>query len=80
MTRAPLTQQQVLGKAVRALGGTWDTQRAVTTLRDAGYRYADQRAAEKRARALLGFLAHEGFIVRVDPRRETYRVAERCPS
>ncbi|MGW7128852.1 hypothetical protein ACWGIA_11030 [Streptomyces bobili] len=65
MTRAQLTQWQVLFKAVRALGGTWDTQRTVTALRDA---------------ALLHFLAQEGLIVRIDPSRATYRVAKRRPS
>ncbi|MDK0525022.1 hypothetical protein [Streptomyces sp. ML-6] len=66
---------QVLEKPIRALGGTWNTQRAVTALRDAGHGTGDQRQQEKRTRQALRDLADAGVIVKTEPRRATYRLA-----
>ncbi|MFD8567967.1 hypothetical protein [Streptomyces sp. NPDC059639] len=71
-----LTHQEVLAKAVRALGGTWDTRRAVTTLHDAGRGDGDRRQQEKRARQALRDVAATGLIVKTDPDSATYRAAE----
>jgi hypothetical protein len=67
------THYEILEKSVRALGGTWDTQRAVTALRDGGYVAVDQRAAEKEARRILRELAANGLLVKTDPDRAIYR-------
>ncbi|MFD8002217.1 hypothetical protein [Streptomyces mirabilis] len=75
MTDVPQTHEDVVAKAVEALGGVWDTQRAVTTLRDSGHEPADQRAAEKEARRVLRRLASEGALVKIDPVRAIYRSA-----
>jgi hypothetical protein len=56
---------EILARAVRALDGPWDTQRAVTVLRDAGVTAADDRAASKQARAALRRLRDAGLLVRV---------------
>lgn len=74
MTAGP-THYQILEKSVRALGGGWDTQRAVTVLRDSGYEAADRRAAEKEARRVLRALAANGLLVKTDPGRAIYRLA-----
>lgn len=76
MTASAPSQPETLSRAIRALGGTWDTQRAVTALRDRGHVFADQRAAEKRARQILRDLADLGLIVKTDPDRAVYRTAE----
>ncbi|WP_405785239.1 hypothetical protein OG512_48170 [Streptomyces sp. NBC_01378] len=62
------THQQHLEKSIRALGGIWDTTRAVTTLRAAGHEVAD-----KRARQVLRDIAATGLIVKADPGRAIYR-------
>jgi hypothetical protein len=71
------TQQQIVAQAVRALGGVWDPRRAVTVLRDHGYAWEDQRAAEKRVRQILRYLCAQGIVVKADPRRAVYRSAGR---
>lgn len=71
-----MTQRQALEQSIRALGGTWDTWRAVTALRDAGYSEGDRRQQEKRARQVLRDIAETGLIVKTDPDSATYRVAE----
>ncbi|WP_406431921.1 hypothetical protein [Streptomyces sp. NBC_01589] len=75
MVDTQLTHQQALGKVVRALGGTWDAQRAVLALRVAGYQPADQQTAEKEARRNLRLLAESGLIVKTDPDRAVYELA-----
>ncbi|MFF4545600.1 hypothetical protein [Streptomyces sp. NPDC001435] len=75
MTDVPKRHEDVVAKAVEALGGTWDTQRAVTTLRDSGHEPADLRAAEKEARRVLRQLASKGLLVKIDPVRAIYRSA-----
>ncbi|WP_371661466.1 hypothetical protein [Streptomyces sp. NBC_00280] len=50
MTDTPLTHKQALAAVIHALGGIWDTQRAVLALRVAGHEPKDQEAAEKAAR------------------------------
>ncbi|MEY2246759.1 hypothetical protein ACN6K9_003299 [Streptomyces sp. SAS_267] len=71
-----MTHQQVLAQSVRALGGTWDTQRAVTALRDAGIGDGDRIQQEKRARRALRDLAEAGLLVKTDPDSATYRLAD----
>ncbi|WP_206304602.1 hypothetical protein [Streptomyces sp. B27] len=71
----PSQAAQVLEKSIRALGGTWDTRRSVTALRDAGLGDGDQTAQEKRARGALRDLAKAGVIVKIDPDSATYRLA-----
>jgi hypothetical protein len=68
---------QSLEKSVRALGGLWDTQRAVVALRDAGHGEGDQRQQEKRARWALRKLAKAGVLVKVQARPVQYRVTEK---
>ncbi|MGW2843972.1 hypothetical protein [Streptomyces sp. NPDC001274] len=65
---------QALEKPILALGGTWDTQRAVTALHDTGHGNGDQRQQEKRARQALRDLAKAGVIVKTDPNSATYRL------
>lgn len=72
-----MTHRETLTHAIRTLGGTWDTQRAVTTLRDHGHQWPDQRAAEKRARQILRDLANDGLIVKTNPKRAEYRLADK---
>jgi hypothetical protein len=71
-----MTIAQILEKPIRALGGTWDTQRAVTALRDAGLGNGGQRQQEMRARAALRALNKTGVIVKTDPNSATYRLTE----
>jgi hypothetical protein len=71
-----VTHRQVLEQSIRSLGGTWDTWRAVTVLRDAGFGDGDRRQQEKRARQALRDVAATGLIVKTDPDSATYRVAE----
>lgn len=67
-----MTHAEILARAVAALGGEWDTRRAVTALRDAGVPTgAADRADEKQARTALRQLADEGVLVRVDSPRNT---------
>ncbi|MFP3987101.1 hypothetical protein U9R90_06270 [Streptomyces sp. E11-3] len=75
MTDTPLTHPQALAAVIQALGGTWDTQRAVLALRVAGYEPSDERAGEKEARRNLRLLAENGLIVRPDPDQAVYRLA-----
>lgn len=75
MADTPLTHKQALAAVIRALGGTWDTQRAVLALRVAGYAPADDQAAQKAARSRLRELADDGVIVRPDPDQAVYRLA-----
>lgn len=69
---AERTQRQELRQAITSLGGSWNTHRAVTVLRDAGYPVED-----KRARQILRDLAEDGIIVKVDPDSATYRTTEK---
>ncbi|MFF3350627.1 hypothetical protein [Streptomyces sp. NPDC002779] len=73
MTEEPLTHKQSLAAVIQALGGTWDTARAVLALRVAGYRPANDEAAGKEARRNLRDLAADGLIVRPDPNQAVYR-------
>ncbi|MFE6895380.1 hypothetical protein ACFVFJ_00760 [Streptomyces sp. NPDC057717] len=73
MTEKPLTHKQSLAAVLQALGGTWDTERAVLALRVAGYRPANDEAAGKEARRNLRDLADDGLIVRPDPDQAVYR-------
>jgi hypothetical protein len=75
MTDRPLTHKQALAAVIQALGGTWDTQRAVLALRVAGHEAKDPEAAEKAARTNLRALADDGVIVRPDPDEAVYRLA-----
>ncbi|MGW1093614.1 hypothetical protein ACWD4L_47550, partial [Streptomyces sp. NPDC002596] len=59
----------------QALGGIWDTQRAVLALRVAGYEPTSDEAAGKEARRRLRDLADDGVIVRPDPDHAVYRLA-----
>lgn len=61
-----------LARKVRALGGLWDTQRAVTALHDAGYG-GDQEQQEKRARKAMRDLATTGLLVKTQDRPVQYR-------
>ncbi|MFE9912867.1 hypothetical protein [Streptomyces clavifer] len=70
-----MTIAQTLAKPIRALGGTWDTQRAVTALRDAGHGHGDQRQQEKRARRALRDLAAANVITKTALDSATYRLA-----
>ncbi|MEU2738922.1 hypothetical protein ABZ656_27025 [Streptomyces sp. NPDC007095] len=72
-----MTQRQALEQSIRSLGGAWDTWRAVTALRDAGYGSGERRQQEKRARQVLRDIAETGLIVKADPGSATYRVVER---
>ncbi|MEV5566067.1 MULTISPECIES: hypothetical protein [Streptomyces] len=65
-----MTIAQTLEKPIRALGGTWDTQRAVTALRDAGH----QRQQEKRARNALRNLAAVGVLTKTELDSATYQL------
>lgn len=68
---------QSLEQPVRSLGGLWDTQRAVTALRDAGHGEGDQRQQEKRARRALRRLAAAGLLIKVQDRPVQYRATEK---
>ncbi|MFI1682937.1 hypothetical protein [Streptomyces sp. NPDC020607] len=72
-----VTHAQVLEKAIRSLGGTWDTARAAQTLRDAGRGSGDRRQQEKRARQALRDSARSGLIEKTHPSRAIYRAHER---
>ncbi|WP_203620389.1 hypothetical protein [Streptomyces sp. SID8499] len=67
---------QALERSVRALGGVWDTQRAVTALHAAGRHDGDQRQQDKRARYALRKLAANGLLVKIQDRPVQYRAAE----
>ncbi|MER6230671.1 hypothetical protein ABT169_16200 [Streptomyces sp. NPDC001616] len=75
MAEKALTHKQGLAAVIRALGGTWDTQRAVLALRVAGYEPTSDEAAGKEARRHLRDLADDGVIVRPDPDKPAYRLA-----
>ncbi|MFH8893399.1 hypothetical protein [Streptomyces sp. NPDC017949] len=75
MTEKPLTHKQALAAVIGALGGTWDTERAVLALRLAGYEPTVDEAAGKEARRHLRDLAEDGVLVRPDPERAVYRPA-----
>ncbi|WP_327726881.1 hypothetical protein OG250_05620 [Streptomyces sp. NBC_00487] len=75
MTEKPLTHKQALAAVIQALGGTWDTERAVLALRVAGYRPTDDEAAGKEARRNLRELAQDSVIVRPDLDQAVYRPA-----
>lgn len=62
------SQRVSLEKAVRALRGLWDTQRALTALRDAGH-----EPEEKHTRQILRDLASTGLLVKVQDRPVQYR-------
>jgi hypothetical protein len=74
MTDTSLTHKQALAAVIQALGGTWDTQRAVLALRVAGHEPKDHEAAGKAARTHLRALAEDGVIVRPDPGEAVYRL------
>lgn len=65
-----------LAQTVRALGGLWGTQRAVTALADAGYG-GDQEQQEKRARKAMRDLAKTGLLVKIQDRPVQYRTTEK---
>ncbi|MCW1098068.1 hypothetical protein OJ963_29925 [Streptomyces sp. RS2] len=71
MTEPTSTQRANLEKAVRALGGYWDTERGLRTLRDAGHDPQD-----KHTRAILRALASEGVLEKVEDRPVRYRLAD----
>ncbi|MEV7862973.1 hypothetical protein AB0O86_30240 [Streptomyces hirsutus] len=75
MTEKLLTNEQALAAVIQALGGIWDTQRAVLALRVAGYKPTSDEAAGKEARRCLRDLADDGVIVRPDPGQAVYRLA-----
>jgi hypothetical protein len=50
MTEKLLTHKQALAAVIQALGGIWDTERAVLALRVAGYEPTGDEAARKAAR------------------------------
>ncbi|MEV6531384.1 MULTISPECIES: hypothetical protein [Streptomyces] len=62
------SQHVSLEKAIRALRGLWDTQRALTALRDAGH-----EPEEKYTRQILRDLASTGLLVKVQDRPVQYR-------
>jgi hypothetical protein len=66
-----------LEQSIRALGGLWDTQRAVTALHDAGHGEGDQRQQEKSARWALRQLEKAGLLVKVQDRPVQYRATEK---
>jgi hypothetical protein len=68
---------QALEQTIRALGGLWDTQRAVTALRDTGHGAGDQRQQEKRARKALRDLEKARVLVKVEDRPVQYRATEK---
>lgn len=70
------TRQETLARSVRALGGEWDTQRALTALHAAGYEVPDLTAGEKEARRVLRHLAADGLLVKTDPDRAVYQRAQ----
>ncbi|MFE7384862.1 hypothetical protein ACFU9F_31385 [Streptomyces zhihengii] len=65
------THEQILQQALDAVGGTWDTGRAVTSTRGAGVQAADQRAREKQARRALRKLHRRGVLVKIRDRPAT---------
>ncbi|WP_344364082.1 hypothetical protein [Streptomyces gobitricini] len=62
------SQRVSLEKVIRALRGPWDTQRAITALRDAGH-----EPEEKHTRQILRDLASSGLLVKVQGRPVQYR-------
>ncbi|MEV7056607.1 hypothetical protein G3I55_34275 [Streptomyces sp. SID6648] len=75
MTEKPLTHKQALAAVIQALGGSWDTERAMLALRVAGYWPPDDEAAGKEARRNLRELADDGLIVRPESDQAVYRLA-----
>lgn len=73
---ATITIPESLGRTVRALGGLWDTQRAVAALHDAGYD-GDQKQQEKRARKAMRDLAKTGLLVKIQDRPVQYRTNQK---
>ncbi|MFE9360903.1 hypothetical protein ACFYPB_43550 [Streptomyces olivaceoviridis] len=71
-----MSKLQSLEQSVRALGGLWDSQRAVAALRDAGHGEGDQRQQEKRARWALRRLMTDGVLTKVQDRPVQYRATE----
>ncbi|MCA1223557.1 hypothetical protein [Streptomyces sp. 8L] len=72
-----MTVAESLAQTVRALGGLWDTQRAVTALHDTGHGQGDQRQQEKRARKAMRDLAQTGLLVKTQDRPVQYRTTEK---
>ncbi|MFE1288619.1 hypothetical protein [Streptomyces sp. NPDC058751] len=70
-----LPDKQALFTVIQALGGDWDTKRAVLGLSVAGHEKADDEATAKAARGALRALTDDGLIVRPDPDRAVYRLA-----
>lgn len=75
MAEEPLTHKQALAAMIRALGSTWDTERAVLALRVAGYEPTSDQAAGEAARRILRELAEEGLLRRPAPGQAVYRPA-----
>lgn len=67
---------QVLAGVIKAVGGTWDAQRAMTAFRDAGIPAANDVARAKQARGALRRLHRDGVLVRIRQRPVEYRLAE----
>ncbi|MFB7555978.1 hypothetical protein [Streptomyces brevispora] len=65
------TQVQALEQSVRALGGLWDPQRAVTVLADVNH-----QVDEKRTRQILRDLAEAGLLTKIQDRPVQYRAID----
>ncbi|MEV0982320.1 hypothetical protein [Streptomyces sp. NPDC049915] len=72
-----MNKLETLEHSVRTIGGLWDTQRAVTALRDAGQGEGDKRQQEKRARWALRKLADAGLLTKLQDRPVQYRAIEK---
>ncbi|MFB7371847.1 hypothetical protein ACFC0D_18580 [Streptomyces sp. NPDC056222] len=77
MSSNPPTHADILLRAIRALGGMWDANRALSALRDAGVAAQDRESGEKQARKALRDLARGSHIVKLDDRPVEYRQAPR---
>ncbi|MET9759151.1 hypothetical protein ABZ016_08860 [Streptomyces sp. NPDC006372] len=65
---APATSQRAnLEQAVRTYGGSWDTERSLRALRDAGHDPQD-----KHTRRILRDLAQKGLLTKVEDRPVRY--------
>ncbi|WP_329124329.1 hypothetical protein [Streptomyces sp. NBC_01353] len=77
MSSSPPTHADILLRAIHALGGSWDANRALSTLRDAGVAAPDRESGEKQARKALRDLARGSHIVKINDRPVEYRPAPR---
>jgi antitoxin (DNA-binding transcriptional repressor) of toxin-antitoxin stability system len=71
-TRIRMTHQQIVTKAIKEEGGTWDAARTQTTLGLAGHAVDD-----KRARAVLRRIAATGLLTRTSQTRAIYNSTEK---